>query len=556
MTTRRTVGWRRARLGAGFAVVSALMLRTTPAVLTGTLPYTPGDSSLVVWVLSWGTHAAFRGPGGWFDGNIFWPRHDTLAYHDTLLPLVPVWAVLHGITGSWTLSLNLLVLGLMVGNLAATYALTLRLTGRRDAALVAALAFCFSGYVMAHAGHVQLLAVGLLPLDLLLALRLLDQPTPWRGVALGASTAATFLVSAYYGIVWAFCLVALVVVHLAVARRRPPAQLVVAIGVAAAVAALAALPVVLAVVRLQDDPTFRRPIAATEGFRLRDALSPAPRSWLYRDVLDPSDGLEHRFVPGFVVGALAVAGAVALVRRRVAGVRRGEIGLVLVAAAVGLLLSRTTLGPYHGQIPILWLKEHVPGMAGMRVPARFAVVGLLASAVLAGVGAAWLVDRMPRRRLALGALVVVVLVELAAPIPRPRFPDDDRVLAVYRVLEDRAHGPVVELPMVDPSGTAGAFAEGPRMVYSTIDWHDRVNGYSAFVPAGQVDDVELLNTFPAPAALRRLDELGVRYVVLDVAGPRVSARMSERDARDRIRRLPQGAVAERHGDAWLVTLNP
>ena len=49
---------------------------------------------------------------------------------------------------------------------------------------------------------------------------------------------------------------------------------------------------------------------------------------------------------------------------------------------------------------------------------------------------------------------------------------------------------------------------------ATIDWHPRVNGYSGYLPPGYAEDVQLLNTFPSPESLARLQALDVRYVVL------------------------------------------
>ncbi len=86
------------------------------------------------------------------------------------------------------------------------------------------------------------------------------------------------------------------------------------------------------------------------------------------------------------------------------------------------------------------------------------------------------------------------------------------------VLAGRPPGGVVELPVVSPLDLAvWPHVEAQRMVLSTIDWHTRVGGYSGFWPRDYLEQVALLRTFPSPAALERLDQLGVRYVVLRTA---------------------------------------
>src|SRR5205807_10036855 len=127
-------------------------------------PANTADPALITWILAWGSHALVTSPWTFFDANIFWPHPSTLAYSDTLLPLVPVFGVLHFITNSWSLSINIISLLLVPLNLFATYALARRITRRTDAAVLGALAFGFSAYVFAHWGHVQLQTLGLLPL--------------------------------------------------------------------------------------------------------------------------------------------------------------------------------------------------------------------------------------------------------------------------------------------------------------------------------------------------------------------------------------------------------
>src|SRR3954447_7463030 len=59
-----------------------------------------------------------------------------------------------------------------------------------------------------------------------------------------------------------------------------------------------------------------------------------------------------------------------------------------------------------------WLREHVPGYAGLRVPARFSMLVGLTLAVLSGYGAARILNRWPRfQGVITGAMVAAVLVD-------------------------------------------------------------------------------------------------------------------------------------------------
>ena len=92
--------------------------------------------------------------------------------------------------------------------------------GRDDAAMIAALAFTFSGYALAHWGHPQLQLLGMLPLGFLVLFRLLDAPTTRNAAVCGAVTAAIALGALYYGALFAFCAVAVVLGHLWSQRYR------------------------------------------------------------------------------------------------------------------------------------------------------------------------------------------------------------------------------------------------------------------------------------------------------------------------------------------------
>jgi len=179
-----------------------------------------------------------------------------------------------------------------------------------------------------------------------------------------------------------------------------------------------------------------------------------------------------------------------------------------------------------GPMPLHYLHGHVPGMGGIRAPARFVVVALLGLAILAAHGVAFLTTRLPRRVAPVAAFLIgaFLLCELAAPIPRVDLPTGTDDLAVYRALATKPAGAVVELPLIDPSAGDGfvwVFVETPRMLYATLDWHPRLNGYSGSFPDGYRETGNLANEVPAPEAFAALRALHVRYLVLHT-GPQPS----------------------------------
>jgi hypothetical protein len=139
----------------------------------------------------------------------------------------------------------------------------------------------------------------------------------------------------------------------------------------------------------------------------------------------------------------------------------------------------------------------------------------------------------------------ILLAELAAPVRWQALRHDRATLAVYHELNNRPPGAVVELPMGDHNSPTGAWelTEAPRMLFSTIDWHPRVNGYSGLAPASYARDSGILNTFPSDAAMRKLRALRVKYVVWHPTGSPLARPLPE---------LTGQLEAEPFGNAWLI----
>ena len=584
-----------------FLAVIGIQFRPGLRSIFHQVPANLGDPALIIWILAWGGHAALHQPLDYFDANIFWPNDSTLAYAENMAPLVPLFNAVYQPSDNWALGLNVLALSLVLLNLWATFALARWFTQRTDVAVVAAVAFAVNGYVVGRWGHIQLQALGFLPLCFLLFFRLLERRRLATAFALGVSSAALILSALYYGAIYAVAIAAMLGVYLLAKRFRPGPGLVRGLAVTAVTMAIIVLPFIVPYVRAQDRPNLRRAMEPTGGLNLSDVFTPARGSYLYPrlDRLTPTSDVEHRFFPGFATMALAVAGAVGLVMaskrlRRDDGVDRLDsvdgvdgidgvdpveltaqdgapegVGppvpadralygwLMVTAAAAAVVLA---IGPtFAGRAaPYRFFYHHVPGFASTRITARFAVVAMLTGAILAALGLAWITRRLSRAaQYGVAAVVVVVLLaEFAAPIPNATLPTSRAQLAVYHELTRRPKGAVVELPMHDPrvNPAAWAYVEAPRLVYSTLDFKPRLNGYSGGLPPAYLEDIDAVTTFPQPAALDRLRLRQVRFVVIHIGTENGYPAFTEADAAAMVAGLPVTARADRYGSAYLVDL--
>ncbi len=565
-TSGRHPARRRVLLATLFVGIVVVMMRPSWNLLTQRV-VNLGDPVLFGWSWSWTRHALITDPLHLFDGNIFWHHDLTVAYTDNMLVLLAPYSVLRALGAGWALQINLLTLGMLTGSLAATYALTHRLVGRVDAAVFAAVSFTFGSYTFSHLGHLQLLLLAQFPLGFWLAFRWLERRRVGDAVAFGLVNASFFLGALYYAAIWTVCVAVVLGGWLVAARFRPGRRFWSGLAVVAAFSATA-IPFVLPYLDLGRE----RPLVPEWGLQPRDLAIVATGSYLYPGLDDRAnesvDRSEHSFFPGFMAAGLALVGAGTLVvastaRRRSrmpAPIphRLRELWILVAAGGAAVILA---LGPeVRGhRMPFAWFHDHVPGFSGIRVAARLAMPGFLALAVLAGLGMTVIVTRLrPRLAAAIGiALCAALGLELAAPVFSVHLPDDRRTLAVYHALDGRPTGAVAELPMESThDGAAWAFVEAPRMLYSTLDLHPRVNGYSGSWPDDYAARRAVFNRFPADPTVRAMRRLGVRYVVLHVGRYAGIPQYGEAAAAAIVRRLPRGATARRHGNAWLVDLGP
>jgi hypothetical protein len=167
--------------------------------------------------------------------------------------------------------------------------------------------------------------------------------------------------------------------------------------------------------------------------------------------------------------------------------------LVALLAAMWLSLgpSPTSMGrPLDLAAPYRVLYDVVPGFDGVRAPARFWMIGLLALSVLGGLGAARLAGR-PAGIAVIALTWWVCLAEArldtfvvngAGPVagfnaPEPRLRSRGDAPPVYAaVAKQPADAVLAELPLGLPDFDLRA------MYYSTLHWRRLVNGYSGFTP--------------------------------------------------------------------------
>ena len=466
----------------------------------------PGDSRLLIWTLAWDAHALLA---GWplFDANMFFPQAGALGWAEHHMGIgvfaAPIYALTHDpVYAYWCIWLAAFVL-----NGLAMQALAFRITRDTVASFGAGLVYAFCFFRMHHAhGHVQMLWTWALPLALVAADRWVERPTAWRVVTVTALVVLQAL-SGWYLAVDVALLLLVAAPFLLIGR-----PLTLRHAVTGAVAVAVAFPAVLwfagAYTHLSGNS-----LAEVMGNSADVAsyLVPPENTWLGRWV-----GTHTSLKPRWIWGEQTLyAGMVALALGGIGkwGWFRKPDRLTAAVAVAGGIALALSFGPgVSGHMPFDYFAT-LPVMGLLRAPARMALLVMLALSVHVAVGSAYLRTRWRQPATVLLTMAAVLGLWESYVVGFPGgTPPREPIPGVYTRLASLPAGPVLSLPTY--RFAPDNFREADYLLFSTAHWLPIVNGFGRHEPPGHKEQMEVLARFPAPDAIARLRQIGVRYVVL------------------------------------------
>jgi hypothetical protein len=508
-------GWRPI---AGVCLLLAIVHTWPLATAPGTLSRNDNaDAELNEWILAWVAHQLPRAPTRLFEGNFFYPEHDTLAYSEPLIVPALMGAPIRWLGASPVLVFNLvLILGFALTAWAG-YSLVAEWTGDRTAGLLAGSVFAFNTHTLTRLAHMQGIHAWGLPLTLLAADRLIVHAR-WRDAVWLAVWMAAMAYTSGYLVVFGAIMVAVVVLVRTLDWWARPFRVLSLFAFATGLALVAILPVYLPYRRVARTMGMSRPLEAVSEFSatLTGYLATAGRihfhTWSSRFLGNPVD----LFFPGVVVivlGGLALYwgmsgrhhldGSPTLTRRRIV--------MLLAIGLTGFILSLGLRTPVYG-----WVYHVFPPMQGLRAAARFGNLFLLAMGALAGFGLAFARRRLPATRAGLvvaGLVVLANLESMRAPLGYTRF---DGIPAIYDILaQEPGRVVLVEVPFYP---TQAAFEHTKYVLNSTAHWRHLVNGYSGYLPQSFRRNAALFWFFPEDHAIEAMRRAGATHVMVHPKG--------------------------------------
>lgn len=548
---RRSVGALGRFLGHEWTLASIgglllAVVMTWPTLLhpATTIPNDVYDPLLQSWQVAWDGHALLTDPLHLWDSNTFYPEKSTLAYSDSLLGYAPLGMIGSGPVAALVRYNVLYVLAYALA-FVGMYALCRQLGARRPGAVMAAVAFAYAPWRLAHGGHLNILSAGGIPLALAMLARghgfslrrqvrnasgsLRDtggyQLSRTRyGWVLGGWAVAAWQVTLGFGLGLPFAyLLALFLVIAVVAwlvRRPRPAfgrRLLLAnlggLVLFGLTCVYMGLPYLHAV---QANPNAKRSVADVALFSppLKGFLTAPEQDKLWGSAHDSARASlswppEMTLLVGFVLLAFAILGLFLSVWTIKARLLMAAGVVVSVAFAMG------TQFPGGGRFTYLLLYDNLPAWDAIRTPGRLVVwttllLGLLAAGAVSAMAVradevALSRGRNPRRLgLALRLLLIIpallVAVEGLNATPHPTVPTEPAAL-------HGVAGPMLILP-------TDQLTDQRYMYWSTDGFPKIVNGGSGFQPAEQDRIRKAAESFPDQASVGYLRKHGIRTVVL------------------------------------------
>jgi hypothetical protein len=518
----------------GLLLLASLVATLPIATVAGTaLPGNLGDPLLNAWAIGWGADRLAHGLSDFWHAPVFHPHGHALAYSEHLLGVTLFVAPVYWLTGNAILAHNAaFVLSYAHAGL-GMYLLARYLTGRRDAAALAALAFAFGPYRTAGPiTHVQFLVSGWLPIALWLLHRYLASGSRRALAGFAAAFVLQVLTSLYFLSLIGVAVALIGAAGLISAGHRWWGRLA-GLAVAGLVIAAALAPVIAVYRDVGETMDLGRSLeenarySADMGSYLSVWHEARALPWLGRETT-----AVRALFPGSLLLMLAAAGALFGSRvTRAPG--RPALWPYAVLGAAALLLS---LGPTptafgerlmeHG--PYRWLLDAVPPLEGLRMPARFGLLVVLVLAIFGARGATFLLRSCPTARwrsaVALAAGLVVLAEGVQAPVPVAAIDPGGRATdrAVHDWLAAQPEGAVLILPIADEdfavSRTAGVSTTLYYQYATLLHGRRLVNGATEFTPvlhqllAGGASPVR--KTHRLEEALAMLRTLGVRVIVV------------------------------------------
>ncbi len=439
--------------------------------------------------------------GGWgqiFDGSIFYPYKNVLAYSDMYF-LSAAWSypwskVLHNPA---LVSGLVLIVG-QIMTMLMSYVWWKKISGNRWAAAIMTTAFGVSQIRLHYQVHLQMWSMQYLLLGLWWIYNWIADKKSWKlyaGTAMLALQVWESLLPVFFGAM-------VVAVWMWVYKNEFWAERKKLFGAVALGVVIAAAPLA-AYWGVAREFNYQRSVrdAAHDGMSV--------------------DELWERFAsPGIFLVAAAVF--LLTVRKKIPWVKSKEVRWLIIVVIVSLVMALGPVLKFDGKtvkffdtwfVPLPYAAAYytIPGFGALRTPSRWVWMFAWSLSGVTAIGLARLLS-VTKNHYPVKVISLMLFVFLAGTSIKDvrRLPDFYTSPKVYQWISQQPGEVVVELPLVNNDSQTEA------MQYLLMSDKKLMNGYSGFFPPERAKWGELLNSnFPNPKAIEELRIADVDWVVIN-----------------------------------------
>ncbi len=376
----------------GFSALAVFWTWPVAANLNSRIPHDAGDPVLNIWILWWNAQATPL-TDAWWNAPMMWPVPGSMALSEHLLGLSIVATPLQLLGAGPIAAYNVCLLLTYALSGFFAYLLGKRLTGSTFAGICAGIAFGFSPYRASQLAHIQVLSSQWMPLALLGLHAYLETGARRWLVVFGLAWLLQALSNGYF-LLFFPVLIGAWLLWFVDWRRAPRRGL--EIVAAGAIASLPLLPVLLKYHEVHEQMGLSRSVTAIRVFSASAAsffhAAPMLRFWREGPVLTH----EQYLFTGLMVVVLAAIGLLLAFYPRTRRDLLANRAPIVFYSLATLLMCVLALGPGGKGFeppspfrPYTWLLV-LPGYNGLRVPARFYMVGSLCLAIAASLAVGYL----------------------------------------------------------------------------------------------------------------------------------------------------------------------
>lgn len=514
-------------------MIRALLLTLLFAVLTVLMAYPyalhPGsrllvdnmDAHLFLWTLAWEAHALATAPLSIWDGNFYHPYPNILAWAENVIGSGLIAAPIIWLTGNVVLAFNLVALSSHVLCGLGAWLLARKVGIGPYGATVTGLIFAFSPARFFRMSQLHLTTVQWVPFSLAFVHAYLDHGRP-RDLKLAIFFFSLQALTSGHGTV--FLVVAIVLLlawraalgePLAVKRRLRD------MGISGALLFTPVLWIFWHYRQVQVDMGMVRSLFANDWAPAAVSFVASPshfHMFLQRMIAgrNLNEAADSYLFPGIVPLLLALMAFIPVLGTPPAHDLRTRLRTSAVAfyAVLAVATVWIFLPPPFGLWPfIYWL----PGLNLIRMPSRYAIVTLLAIAVLAGAGFERAFARLRSTQWLAATIIagVLLLAEFSAH-PFVGVPYAIQIPAIDRWLNTLPKPFVIAEVPLPPKGHYGPYErfQTASILHSTAHWQKTVMGYTSIRPEIHERMFAQLNNFPDAYSVKNLQALGVTHVVV------------------------------------------